>query len=68
LIIKPYEGKFRPAKWKLFEVLSLIKFEDEILELVQNQFDPFVRKNNYIIIYKQSSSYEIGILLVNEKN
>ncbi len=67
MIIKSYKRKFRSVKWKSFEALSLIEFENEILELIQNQFDFFVRKNDYIIIYKQSSSYKIEILLVDEK-
>ena len=33
---------------------------------MQNQFDPFIRKNNYIIIYK-SSIYRMGIQLIDEK-
>jgi hypothetical protein len=68
LVIKPYDGKARPAKWESFEALSLTEFEDEILELVQNQFDPLLRKNDYTIIYKQSSSHGTGILLVDEKD
>lgn len=68
LVIKPYDEKARPAKWESFEVLSLTEFEDEILELVQDQFDPFVRKNDYSIIYKQSSSHGTGTLLVDEKD
>ena len=56
LIIKPDVGKAKPAKWESFEALSLTEFEDEILELVQNQHDHLIRKNDYTIIYKQSSS------------
>jgi len=57
LIIKSCDGKARPAKWESFEALSLTEFEDEILELVQDQFDPLLRKKDYTIIYKQSSSH-----------
>lgn len=68
LIIKPNDGKAKPAKWESFEALSLIEFEDEILELVQNQYDPFMRKSDYIIIYKQNSSHGAGTLLMDEKD
>jgi hypothetical protein len=68
LSIKPFEGKSRPAKWESFEVFSLIEFEDEILELVQNQFDAFIRKSDYTIIYKQNSSHGAGTLLTDEKD
>lgn len=67
LIIKPV-GKAKPAKWESFEALSLTEFEDEILELVQNQHDPLIRKSDYMIIYKQSSSHGAGTLLADEKD
>ena len=38
------------------------------MELVQNQFDPFIRKRDYVIIYKQSSSHGTGTLLVDESD
>ncbi|GBC45007.2 hypothetical protein GLOIN_2v1772564 [Rhizophagus irregularis DAOM 181602=DAOM 197198] len=53
-IIRPCNEKARPAKWESFKVFTFIEFEDEILELVQNQFDTFIKKDNYIIIYKSS--------------
>lgn len=65
-IIRPCGEKARPAKWESFKTLTLIEFEDEILELVQNQFDPFIRKKDYIIIYK-SSIQGIGVQLIDEK-
>ena len=68
LIIKPDVGKAKPAKWESFEALSLTEFEDEILELVQNQHDHLIRKNDYTIIYKQSSSHGAGTLLADEKD
>jgi len=68
LVIKTWDGKSRPAKWESFEALSLTEFEDEILDLVQNQYDPFIRKDGYNIIYKQSSSHGTGTLLVDEKD
>lgn len=68
LVIKPYDGKARPAKWVSFKVLSLTEFEDEILDLVQNQYNSLMRKDEYTIIYKQSSSHGTGILLLDEKD
>jgi hypothetical protein len=68
LVINPGVGKVKPAKWESFEALSLTEFEDEILELVQNQHDHLIRKNDYIIIYKQSSSHGAGTLLADEKD
>jgi len=66
LIIKSHDGKAKPAKWESFKALTLTEFEDEVLELMQNQFDPFMRKNDYIIIYK-SSMYGMGTQLIDEK-
>jgi hypothetical protein len=68
LVIKPGVGKAKPAKWESFEALSLTEFEDEILELVQNQHDPLIRKNDYTIIYKQNSSHGAGTLIADEKD
>lgn len=68
LVIKPDVGKAKPAKWESFEALSLAEFEDEILELVQNQHDHLIRKSDYTVIYKQSSSHGAGTLLADEKD
>jgi hypothetical protein len=65
-IIRPCNEKARPAKWESFKALTLVEFEDEVLDLVQNQFDPFIRKKDYIIIYK-SSMHGMGIQLTDEK-
>ncbi|CAB4374948.1 unnamed protein product [Rhizophagus irregularis] len=65
-IIRPCNEKARPAKWESFKVFTFIEFEDEILELVQNQFDTFIKKDNYIIIYK-SSIHGMGTQLIDER-
>jgi hypothetical protein len=68
LVIRPHDGKSRPAKWESFKALSLTEFEDEVLDLVQNQYDPLIKKDEYTIIYKQSSSHETGILLLDDND
>ncbi|PKY60044.1 hypothetical protein RhiirA4_483298 [Rhizophagus irregularis] len=65
-IIRSCNEKARPAKWESFKVFTFIEFEDEILELVQNQFDTFIKKDNYIIIYK-SSIHRMGTQLIDER-
>ncbi|GES88365.1 hypothetical protein GLOIN_2v1772564 [Rhizophagus clarus] len=44
-------------------ILLLTEFEDEILNLVQGQCDPLIKKDEYTIIYKQSSLYGMETLL-----
>lgn len=65
-IIRQCNEKTKPAKWESFKVYTLIEFEDEILELVQDQFDPLIRKKDYIVIYK-SSINGMGTQLTEEK-
>jgi hypothetical protein len=43
----------------------LTEFGDEIL---QNQYDPLMKKDEYTIIYKQSSSHGTRTMLLDEKD
>jgi len=66
LIIKTSEGKSKFARFSKSEATTLFEFEDDVEELVQDQWETAVARKEYNLSYKKSKTNDIGIGLFDE--